>query len=67
MIVSLQVTSAPICPYRLAHLLACGQGGVGGLPGEAGAAPAERMGKLGAIAMRDWARMRSNLKRHSFN
>ena len=40
MIVSLQVTSALICSYRLAYLLACGQGGVEGLPGGAGAAPA---------------------------
>ena len=41
MIVSLQVTSAPICSYHLAYLLACAQGGVEGLPGEAGAAPAD--------------------------
>ena len=42
MIVLLQVASAPICSYRLAYLHACGQGGVEGLPGEAGAAPADR-------------------------
>ena len=41
MIVSLQVASTPICSYRLAYLLACDQGGVEGLPGEAGAAPAD--------------------------
>ena len=49
MIVSLQVTSTPICSYRLACLLACGEGGVEGLPGEAGAAPAD--GKLRALAI----------------
>ena len=41
MTVLLQVASAPICSYRLAYLHACSQGGVEGLPGEAGAAPAD--------------------------
>ena len=54
MIVLLQVASAPICSYRLAYLHACGQGGVEGLPGEAGAAPASGWGSRGQCPLSGW-------------